>query len=188
MKITSLEFLRLLPEFMREDAAVQGLAKAVEAILKDPAEQVKTARVWDQIDSMTDEQLDELAYELDIDWYSTGLSIESKRAVIKSSDKVYAKRGTKWAVEQVIKDVFGGGYVTEWKEYGGKPFHFRVTTSYMLQSQEIIDKFRELVGKAKRCSAVLDTIEFAHSGVATAYSAMTRTGISIVASATAANV
>lgn len=188
MRITSLEFLRLLPEFMREDAAIKGLANAVEDILSEPAKRTKTIRVWDQIDSMTEEQLDELAYELDIDWYSADLSIESKRAVIKSSDRVYAKRGTKWAVEQVIKDVFGGGYVTEWKDYGGKPFHFRVTTSYMLQSQEIVDKFRELVAKAKRCSAVLDTIEFAHSGTATVYSAAARTGLSIVMAGTAANI
>lgn len=187
MKLASLNFLRLLPEFMREDAAVRGLAQAVEEILAEPSAQVKTARVWDQIDKMTDKQLDELAYELDIDWYSSGLSTESKRAVIKSSDKVYAKRGTKWAVEQVIKDVFGGGYVTEWQDYGGKPFHFRVTTSYMLQSQNVIDEFRGLVAKAKRCSAVLDSIEFAHSGTAVAYAAAVRTGISVVASGTAVN-
>lgn len=188
MRITSLDFLRLLPEFMREDAAVRGLAKAVEDILSEPAKQVKTVRAWDRIDNMTEEQLDELAYELDIDWYSTDLSIESKRAVVKSSDKVYAKRGTKWAIEQVIKDVFGGGYVTEWQDYGGDPFHFRVTTSYMLQSQEIVDEFRELVAKAKRCSAVLDTIEFAHSGTATAYAATARTGLSIVMAGKAANI
>lgn len=188
MRITSLDFLRLLPEFMRDDTAVKGLARAVEEILAEPATQVKTVRAWDQIDSMTDEQLDELAYELDVDWYSSDLSIESKRAVIRNSDKVYAKRGTKWAVEQVIKDVFGGGYVTEWQDYNGEPFHFRVTTSYMLQSQDIIDKFRELVSKAKRCSAVLDTIEFAHSSTATVYSATARTGMSIVAAGTAANI
>lgn len=45
MKITTLEFLRLLPEFMREDAAVKALAEAVESTVLIPAVRVKTARV-----------------------------------------------------------------------------------------------------------------------------------------------
>jgi len=130
MKITTLEFLRLLPEFMREDAAVKALAEAVESTVLIPAVRVKTARVWDQIDRLNDAQLDELAYELDVDWYSADLPIESKRAIIKSSDKVYSKRGTKWAIEQIIKDVFGGGYVTEGNKNNCEPLYFRVKTSY----------------------------------------------------------
>lgn len=88
MKITTLEFLKLLPEFMRDDAAVKGLAAAVEAIIAEPAAKVKTTREWDQIDNMDEDQLDELAYELDIDWYTSDLDIESKRAIIKRSDQV----------------------------------------------------------------------------------------------------
>lgn len=187
MKLTTLEFLRLLPSFMREDPAVKGLAEAVESILAEPASAVKTARSWDQIDNLDDAQLDELAWELDIDWYSKDLPIESKRALIKSSDQVYAKRGTKWAVEKVMEDVFGGGYVTEWNAYGGEPFHFRVTTSYPLQTQDVVERFRALVALAKRSSAVLDTIEFAHEGSATAYAAVARAGVSICHSAVAVN-
>lgn len=188
MKITALEFLKLLPEFMCDDAAVKGLAKAVEKIIADPARGIKAARVWDRIDELTDAQLDELAYELDVDWYSADLPTESKRAIIRNSDKVYSKRGTKWAIEQIIKDVFGGGYVTEWYKYNGKPFHFRVTTSYPLQTQDIVDRFRALVAMAKRSSAVLDVIEFAHSGEVTAYAATARTGMAIVAAGSAANI
>lgn len=188
MKITTLEFLKLLPEFMRDDAAVKGLAQAVEEIVAEPAAGVKSARVWDRIDELTDAQLDELAYELDVDWYDADLPIENKRAIIKTSDKVYSKRGTKWAIEQIISDVFGGGYVTEWNKYDGEPFHFRVTTSYPLQTQDIVERFRALVAKAKRGSAVLDVIEFAHSGEVTAYAATARTGVEIKAAGLAANI
>lgn len=187
MKITTLEILKLLPEFMRDDAAVKGLANAVDAILAEPAKSIKTARSWDQIDNMTDEQLDELAYELNIDWYSSDMAIDNKRAVIKNSDKIYMKHGTKWAVEKVLEDVFGGGCVTEWNEYNGEPFHFRVTTSYPLETQDIVDRFRELLNVAKRSSAVLDTIEFAHSGATAAYAATAVIGQAIVACGTAAN-
>lgn len=188
MKLTTLNFLELLPDFMKDDDAVRGLAEAVEAVFEAPAAEIPNAAVWNRIDNMDAAQLDELAWELDIDWYNTGWTLEQKRETVKNSDKVYQKRGTKWAVEQVIKDVFGGGYVEEAEEYGGEPFHFRVTTSYALQGQEEIDRFRALVSQAKRASTRLDTIIFAQNATATAYSAVKAVGATVVYSATAINV
>ena len=188
MKLTDLDFFKLLPEFMRDDPAVKGLVEAVEAILAGPAAEVPNARVWDRVDYMDDAQLDELAWELDIDWYDTGWDIGVKRATVKNSDKIYQKRGTKWAVEQVIADVFGGGYVTEWRDYDGEPFHFKATTGYLLQDTETVERFLTQVKKAKRASAVLDTIEFAQDGAATAYGMPKATGMSLVHSAFAANI
>lgn len=188
MKTTTLEFLKLLPEFMRSDPTVQGLAEAVEAVLAGPAAEVPNARVWDRIDHMDAAQLDALAWELDIDWYNTGWDIEAKRATIKSSDKIYRKRGTKWAVEQVIADVFGGGFVTEWNEYGGEPYHFKATTSYLLQDTETVERFRALVAKAKRASARLDTIEFAQDGTAAAYAMTKAVGMTVTYAAFAAKI
>lgn len=167
MKISDVDLLKLVPEFMRDDPAVKGLATAMSEILREPGAAAKTARVWDQIDSLTDSQLDELAYELDIDWYSSDLPIETKRAIVKSSDLVHSRRGTKWAVEQVMADIFRGGTAQEWFEYGGQPFHFRVITNYPLDSQSVIEEFRRLVAVTKPARAILDTIEFAHVGTVT---------------------
>lgn len=75
MKLADVDVLKLVPEFMRKDEAVLGLAAAVNKLIKEPGGKIKTARVWDQIDNLTSEQLDELAYELDIDWYDPALPI-----------------------------------------------------------------------------------------------------------------
>ena len=83
IKLDDVDVLKLVPEFMRNDAAVQGLAAAVNSLIKAPGARIKTARVWDQIDRLTDAQLDELAYELDIDWYDKYLPLENKRALVK---------------------------------------------------------------------------------------------------------
>ena len=104
IKLDDVDVLKLVPEFMRNDAAVQGLAAAVNSLIKAPGARIKTARVWDQIDRLTGAQLDELAYELDIDWYDKDLPLENKRALVKSADLVHSRRGTKWAVEQVLID------------------------------------------------------------------------------------
>ena len=48
----------------------------------------------DKIDQLNDAELDEMAWELNIQWYDSTAPIETKRAVIRSSDRVYAKLGT----------------------------------------------------------------------------------------------
>ncbi|MCM1223110.1 MAG: phage tail protein I [Lachnospiraceae bacterium] len=188
MKLSDADILRLLPEFMRKDGAVIGLATAINELIKEPGARVKTARVWDKIDELTDAELDELAYELDIDWYSKTLPIENKRALIKSADLIHSRRGTKWAVEQVLIDIFGSGTVIEWYDYNGDPFHFRVSTDYPLENQDIIERFRAAIAVAKPCRAVLDSIEFAHTGSTGAFSAAAGIGVELQASGVAINI
>lgn len=188
MKLDNVDILKLVPEFMRKDEAVMGLAAAVNALIKEPGGRIKTARVWDQIDLLTDEQLDELAVELDIDWYDKTLPIENKRAIVKSADLIHSRRGTKWAVEQVLIDVFGSGTVVEWYDYNGQPFHFRVRTDYPLETQDIIERFRKAVAVAKPCRAVLDSIEFAHTGETGTFSTAGSIGVDIIAAAVAINI
>lgn len=53
IKLDDVDVLKLVPEFMRNDAAVQGLAAAVNSLIKAPGARIKTARVWDQIDRLT---------------------------------------------------------------------------------------------------------------------------------------
>lgn len=188
MKLSTLDFLRLLPGFMRDDPAVKGLAEAVEDILASPAQEVPNAAVWNRIDQMDAAHLDELAWELDIDWWDTSWDIATKRATAKSSDRIYQKRGTKWAVEQVVKDVFYGGYVMEWTEYSGEPFHFRISTEYPLQDAATVERFYRLVARAKRASARLDEIEFAQNARVKAYCGAAAGGVSVCYSGFAANV
>ena len=113
MKLSNLEFLRLLPQFMRDDKAVQGLAAGIDEIIPDLAASVSKLTTWDRIDELSEAELDELAWELNIPWYYTGASLGIKRDVIKNSDQVYRHLGTKWGVENVIKTYFGDGYITE---------------------------------------------------------------------------
>lgn len=158
MKLNDLEFLRLLPQFMRNDSAVKGLATGINSIIPELAESLKKLSTWDQIDNLSDAELDSLAWELNILWYDTSANIETKRDVIKNSDLVYQHLGTKFAVENVIKSYFGDGRVQEWFEYDGQPGHFRVTSSNPSLSDERITEFLNLVSKVKRASAKLDSV------------------------------
>lgn len=158
MKLSNIEFLKLIPQFMRDDDAVRGLAAAIDKIVPDIAESIKKLSTWDHIDSLNDAELDELAWELNIPWYDTGAELSIKRDVIKNSDKVHAHLGTKWAVEKIIQTYFGDGYIMEWFEYDGEPGHFQVYSSNPSLNNERLTEFLDLLSKTKRASAKLDGI------------------------------
>ena len=121
MKLENVEIVKLLPPWMRQDEANAALSRSASSLFQEPAKRIKQLRIWDKIDELDDDMLDELAWELNIDWYSSAMEISKKRATIKVAHLIMEKRGTKWAVEQLISAYFGTGYVKEWFEYGGVP-------------------------------------------------------------------
>lgn len=163
MRLSTADILKLVPEFMRDDEAVKGLATAVNKLIREPGQKVKTVRVWDQIDELDDAQLDELAYELDIDWYSSSLPIEKKRAVIKISDLVHSRRGTKWAVEELISTYLSPGFVMEWYEdeyINPRPFHFSVYTSHRNVDDATLREFEAIAKVAMSVRSRMDGVFF----------------------------
>lgn len=158
MRLDNIEFIKLLPQFMRNDKAVQGLAAAVDKIVPTVAEKLKAVSTWDCINKLSEAELDALAWELNIYWYDFGADIAIKRELVKNSDMVHQSLGTKWAVENIIKTYFGSGYIEEWFEYDGEPGHFRVYSSNPTVSNERLLEFVALLNKVKRASAKLDGI------------------------------
>ena len=158
MKLSELEFIRLLPQFMRDDGAVKGLATGMDLIIPQLSQSIEYLTTWDQIDNLSEAELDDLAWELNILWYELDADIEIKRDVIKNSDRVYQHLGTKWAVENVVNSYFGNGYVKEWFEYDGQPGRFRVYTSNPDVTGIKLQSFLNLLQKVKRASAKLEAV------------------------------
>ena len=158
MKLSDLEFVKLLPQFMRDDQAVRGLAAGIDSLIPQLAAEVEKLSTWDCIDKLSEAELDDLAWELNILWYDTGASIDVKRNVVRDSDAVYKKLGTKWAVENVINTYFGDGYMEEWFEYGGDPGRFRIYSTNPTLNESKFTEFLTLLNKVKRASSQLDGV------------------------------
>jgi hypothetical protein len=158
MKLDDLKTLLLLPEFMRADNANAAFAEAWDEIVRALMPRVRLLSQWKSIDSLLEDELDELAWELNIAWYLPGASIPEKRQIIKESDIVSATLGTKYAVEEVVKTYFGTGRVQEWFEYSGTPFHFRIYTSNPTVETSRQAEFLRILNIVKRKTAVLDEI------------------------------
>lgn len=164
MKLSNLEFIKLLPQFMQDDCAVRGLAAGIDSIVPQLAADLEKLSTWDSIDKLSEAELDELAWELNILWYDKGATIDVKRNLVRDSDKVYQKLGTKWAVENVITTYFGEGYIEEWFQYGGDPGHFRVYSTNPTLNESKFTEFLNLLSKVKRASAKLDGVFISLTG------------------------
>lgn len=159
MKLQNLDFCQLLPTFMRPDPANQALASGMDKIIPRIAAQVQLLSTWDHIHELDEADLDQLAWELNILWYDYSADIHVKRDLVKNSDLVYRRLGTKWAAESVIRSYFTRGHITEWFEYDGKPGTFRIRATAQGITQEKIDRFISLLKKVKRASAQLERME-----------------------------
>lgn len=158
MKLSDLDLLKLIPIFMREDETVKALAGVVNEYTQRVDKELPLIRKWDQIDRMDDQQLDEMAWELNVLWYDSGAPIETKRRLIKKSDMVYARLGTKWAVEEIVAAYFGSAQVLEWFEYDGRPHYFKIICGDPYITQEEEQRFLHALDIVKRKSQWLEAI------------------------------
>lgn len=150
MKIDDIELIRLLPKFIRSDPSDIGIAKAIDYLVQSAFTDVKTLRVWDQFESLNEKQCDELAWELDVDWYdSARMTLDEKRDTLKTATAVKRKRGTKWSVEQLITSYFGDGFVMEWTDFNGQPYTFMVLTTNDSIDDDTLVRFKKAVDAVK---------------------------------------
>lgn len=164
MKLSEADLMELIPIFMKKDQAVQSLVRGINPLIQAAAHEAKKLRVWNQLNEMEEEQLDELAWELDISWYNQNADINTKRTMIKQSDLIHARRGTKWAVEQLIAAYFGDGEIREWFEYGGEPYRYKIITSNPGVTQELAAQFQRAIDSSSNVRSWLDTILISLTG------------------------
>ena len=168
MRLGDLEFARLLPTWMRGGLADAALAQGVDEVMRDLAPQVAVLSVWDCLDQLPDAYLDELAWALDVRWYDSGASHDTKVDLVRNSDMVHRKLGTVGAVESVVSSYFGAGRVMEWPDYDGQPHHFKVFTTDPSAVGENLPRFLDMLRKVKRLSSVFDGIMIGLTGEQTA--------------------
>ena len=89
------------------------------------------------------------------------MSIETKRQLVRESIAWHRIKGTKAAVEKMAQTVFKGGVVTEWFEYGGEPYHFRIDLLTAPNiTQDDTARLLAVVNASKNVRSVLDELRF----------------------------
>lgn len=150
--------LDLLPSTMRNDpdaiAAAQAISPEYWRLRKLAPKVVVTAN----IDGLAEKWLDLLANDMHVDFYDHLLPIEKKRELVSQSIQMHRRKGTPWAVDELIRIVFGGGNVEEWFEYGGQPYHFKIYVPNPLTTADDAKRFLAALDSVKNLRSALDEI------------------------------
>lgn len=156
--ITPETLTRSLPEVLKRDEGMNALAQGIAQVLSDRVKEVESLSLYAHIGELPEELLDILAYDFNVTWWDRSLKLEDKRRMIQESWHVRQHLGTKYAVELAVSAAFGSGVVTEWFEYGGEPYHFRISFVELRKVWENYDGFLSMLEAVKRKSAVLDSL------------------------------
>lgn len=119
----------LWPKFILRDKNGYALAKAMEAGLRyflDRCQEGLDCTI--DPDKMPEWRLDEMAWELN-SLYDYSADISAKREWIKDAIPLYSIWGTPKSVVDYLSGYFDEVELEEFWQYGGDPFHFRVTLS-----------------------------------------------------------
>lgn len=118
---------RLVPAFILGDRNGYAAAKALETGLKMFCAVIQNGiDNAINVDKMPEWRLDEMAWELGC-LYDYGADIENKRAWIRDAVPLYASYGTIEAVYLYLSGYFTDVEAEENWQYGGEPYHFRIT-------------------------------------------------------------
>lgn len=148
----------ILPEPLSNDPKVQALGYAIKRAMQRLLNYCQNISVYAVIDTAPEQVLDLLAVELNTQYYDDSMPVEVKRNLIKNTLIWYTKTGTKAAVQELVENIFGNGEVQEWFDYGGDPFCFKVITSNINSTDEMIQQLASIVGSVQNARSHLDSV------------------------------
>lgn len=155
--ISKFDLTRIVPRFILNDKNGYAIAKAMEAALNFfLAKCQEGLDCLQDVDKMPEWRLDEMAWECGC-LYDENAGIEQKREWIRNATPLYAIWGTKKSVAEYLKGYFGEIEVEENWQYGGEPFHFRVTAGGEW-TPENEAWTRRAVERAKNVRSILDDL------------------------------
>lgn len=114
--------------------------------------------LYANIDRLDENMLNHLAYECHVDFYDVDLPIEKKRTMVKKAIKYHRYKGTPFAVEELLSDVFDETWLKEWYEYGGDPYYFRIYTKDFLKDEKTFKSFIKALFAVKNTRSWLEGI------------------------------
>ena len=159
--LQSTSLLDILPQNLLADKKINAAAQALDDELQKITEATRNALLLPRLDELSEEVIDLLAWQWHVDFYEPSMSIETKRQLVRESIAWHRIKGTKAAVEKMAQTVFKGGVVTEWFEYGGEPYHFRIDLLTAPNiTQDDTARLLAVVNAAKNVRSVLDELRF----------------------------
>lgn len=148
--------LKLLPYSLKQDPVLVAMFEAAVIQLQEAYDEAEALSNLVDVDKIPARLLDLIAYERHVDFYDSNLSIEQKRELVKKSISWHRKKGTRWAVEQILHIFFKDVDLYEWFEYDGTPYRFSVEVSVKENSRESYQKVIKMIESTKNKRSLLE--------------------------------
>lgn len=160
MNVTNVKIEKLLPQLFANDSFMMALSKSVNSILQEAGKQNFLMPRVGKIDELSEEILDEIAYENNIFWYYKDDPIKTKKATIKNFRRVQNALGTPWAIRNVLTDIYGQAELIEsFDDEELAPHTFSIyVVSQSSMTVEAKNRFLKRLRVIKRASSVMSQI------------------------------
>lgn len=158
-KISVENLMRIFPTVLSNSKKMTAIAKAVAKQLVKNCEFASLITIYSRIDELPEGLLDILAKDFKVDWWDPNYTLEEKRATLKSSWQVHRTLGTIGAIETAMSAIYPGTEVSEWFDYNGEPYHFKLIIGEAA-NEEKHERVLERLKYYKNARSMLDIIDY----------------------------
>jgi len=156
--LSNTKLIDLLPPNLKGDPDIIAASHAADTEFQAMVGKIKNVLTLADIDNASSEVVDNLAWELNTDFFDASLPLIKRRELVKNALIYHFTKGTPYAIEQLVTDAFDDAEVLEWFDYSGAPFCFKITTSDSVTDAAKLINLKRAIESVKRESARLEKI------------------------------
>ncbi|MFZ5659205.1 MAG: phage tail protein I [Pseudomonadota bacterium] len=121
------------------------------------------------VDTVNASALPNLAEQLHIlgEGWQFARDDNERRRLLKRAIELHRYKGTRWAIQQVLETLALSGQISEWFEYGGQPYYFKINVDLATRGidETTFDALVALVAEYKNVRSHLDLLTLSLSNV-----------------------
>ena len=150
--------ISLLPQ--SEDSKLKAIDLAYETRVAKIKQELQVISTLAQPKRADERFLPYLAHSHQVAFWSNDLTLDEKRAIIDFSIHLHRKKGTLFAVKEVLKRLNIDVKFYEWFEYEGLPYHFKIDVDFISRpaGKEELRLIEEFIEIYKNEKSVLELI------------------------------
>ena len=158
-KLRNTEYQFFFPENLKKYKNLKVLSLQIESVFKSQIiPEIDKLAIFKNLDRQSDQVLSQLAWQFSIDNWRENLEREVKIKLIKEAYWAHSKKGTKKIIEENLKKLNYPIQLSEWFEFDGKPFTFKITTTEANTSIYWLENLLEIINKYKNCRSILESV------------------------------
>lgn len=163
MQIDAPKLSEIIPASLKSDEKFLAAAQYLDEELAKLSGAIKHVLHLPRLDELNSDVLDHLAWQYHVDNYATDFSEEIKRKMIRESIYLHRIKGTKAAVLLALSAFSNTPEISEWFEYGGKEFFFKLVLHDLKDVGDNGETLLRSIYDAKNVRSWLEEITFDYS-------------------------